>query len=240
MKQLDFTQLPSQAPEYDLAQLLELGAHFGHQAKRWHPKMAEWIYAERDGVHIFDLPKTAVQLQLAYNYAYQLGKTGKTLVMIGTKRQARDVVQAAATTHGVPYIVSRWLGGLLTNWSQVNKSQKRMLELEEGLKTGKFDGYTKYERVQLEKEVDRLARFFQGIRDLKNKPDALFVVDPGREKVAVAEATITDTPVIGLVDTNTDPRPVDVVIPANDDAVKSIEFFVNQVAEAYAAGRKAK
>lgn len=240
MKQLDFTQLPSQAPEYDLAQLLELGAHFGHQAKRWHPKMAEWIYAERDGVHIFDLPKTAAQLQLAYNYAYQLGKTGKTLVMIGTKRQARDVVQAAATTHGVPYIVSRWLGGLLTNWSQVNKSQKRMLELEEGLKTGKFDGYTKYERVQLEKEVDRLARFFQGIRDLKNKPDALFVVDPGREKVAVAEATITDTPVIGLVDTNTDPRPVDVVIPANDDAVKSIEFFVNQVAEAYAAGRKAK
>lgn len=240
LQKIDFSKLPHHAPEFDLRDLLEIGAHFGHQSKRWHPKMAEWIYAERDGVHIFDLAKTAEQLTKAYNYAYELGKTGKKLVLIGTKRQARDVVQAAAIEHNVPYITSRWLGGLLTNWGQVSKSLKRMLDIEQGLEDGKFDSYTKYERVQLEKEADRLARFFRGIKNLKNRPDALFIVDPKRESVAAYEAHITDTPIIGLVDSNTDPRQIDVVIPANDDAVKSIEFFVNTIAEAYAAGQKAK
>lgn len=240
MTKIDVSSLPEKAPEYDLRELLDIGAHFGHQSKRWHPKMAEWIYDERDGVHIFDLAKTASQLQQAYNYAYNLGKMGKTLVFVGTKRQARDVISEVAAEHGVMHITSRWLGGLLTNWGQVQKSLKRMVEIEEGLKTGKYEGYTKYERVQLEKEADRLARFFRGIRELQDRPDALFIVDPSRENVATAEAQKTNTPIMALVDTNTDPRPIDIVIPANDDAVKSIQFFVNQIAEAYAAGKKGK
>jgi small subunit ribosomal protein S2 len=239
MKNFDFSTVPAKAPEYDLEQLLELGCHFGHQTKKWNPQMKQWIYAELNGVHIFDLAKTASQLQLAYNFAYQLGKEGKTLIFIGTKRQVRDVVKAAAVKAGAPYIIQRWLGGLLTNWDQVNKSLKRMMDIRHGLEAGKFDGYTKFERVQLDKEANRLARFFDGMTEMKKTPDAIFVVDPSREKVAVLEATVTDVPVLGIVDSNTDPRRVDLVIPANDDAVKSVEYLVNQVAEGYLAGKKA-
>jgi len=237
---IDVTSLPNKAPTYDLHDLLEVGAHFGHHSRRWHPKMDEWIYGEKDGIHIFDLAKTAEQLTHAYNYAYQLGKEGKTLVFVGTKRQAREVIQNGAEQAGAMFITSRWLGGLLTNWGQVSKSLKRMIEIEEGLKSGKYEGYTKYERVQLEKEADRYARFFGGVRSLKKRPDALFVIDPNREKVVISEASVSNVPVIGLVDSNTDPRPIDLVIPANDDAVKSIEFFVNQIADGYAAGKKGK
>lgn len=240
MQTIDVASLPQKAPEFDLRELLEVGAHFGHESRRWHPKMSEWIYGEQDGVHIFDLAKTAEQLTHAYNYAYQLGAEGKTLVFVGTKRQAREVIQEAAEKAGAMYITSRWLGGLLTNWSQVSKSLKRMIEIQEGLKSNKYEGYTKYERVQLEKESDRLARFFGGVRSLTKRPDALFVIDPNREQVVIKEANVSDVPVIGLVDSNTDPRPIDLVVPANDDAVRSIEFFVNVIADGYAAGKKGK
>jgi small subunit ribosomal protein S2 len=240
MPTIDVASLPHKAPDYDLHDLLEVGAHFGHESRRWHPKMDQWIYGEKDGVHIFDLAKTAEQLAHAYNYAYQLGAEGKTLVFVGTKRQAREVIQSAAEGAGAMYITSRWLGGLLTNWPQVSKSLQRMIEIEDGLKSGKYEGYTKYERVQLEKEADRLARFFGGVRSLKKRPDALFVIDPNREKVVIKEAIVSDVPVIGLVDTNTDPRPIDLVVPANDDAVRSIEYFVKQIADGYAAGKKGK
>src|SRR6185369_10788881 len=138
---------------------------------------------EKDGVHIFDLAKTAKQLQIAYNFAFDLGKKGKTLIIVGTKKQAREVIKEVATPAGLMTITSRWLGGLLTNWEQVSKSLRRMLDIEKGLTEGKFDKYTKRERVLLDKERSRLERFFGGIRELKGKPDALFIIDPGREKV---------------------------------------------------------
>lgn len=229
-----------QVPEFDLRDLLEAGCHFGHQKSKWNPHMAEWIYMEKDGVHIFDLEKTAAQLQAAYKYAYDLGKAGKTLVVVGTKKQARDIVKEAAAETGVGYITSRWLGGLLTNWEQVKKSLKRMLDLESGLKTGAYDKYTKYERMQFEKEEGRLARFFEGIRNLKQQPDCLFIIDPKREKIAIKEAVSEKVPVIAMVDSNTDPRDVTIPIPANDDAVKSIAYVVKAVTSGYAAGKQAK
>jgi small subunit ribosomal protein S2 len=232
--------LPDKAPEYDLRDLLEAGMHFGHQKAKWFPRMAEWIYMEKDGVHIFDLEKTSAQLQLAYNYAYQLGLQGKTLVIIGTKRQASKIVEEVAREHGLMYITSRWLGGLLTNWEQVKNSLNRMLELEKGLETGKYAGYTKYEQVQLEKELTRKKRFFEGIRDLKDRPDALFVIDPKRERNAINEARSMGIPVIALIDSNTDPSDIDLVIPANDDSAKSIRFVVEQIAQGYAAGKQDK
>jgi small subunit ribosomal protein S2 len=236
----DLNSLPKHAPEYDLAALLEAGCHFGHQKRKWHPKMKPFIYMEKDGVHIFDLAKTAEQMQIAYNYAYELGRTGKTMIVVGTKRQVKEVVKAAAVKAGMFYMTSRWLGGLLTNWDQVKLSIKRMLEIESGLKTDKFKGYTKFERNQLEKELTRTQRFLDGVRDLKTKPDCIFVIDPAREKNAVAEARKMDVPTIALADSNADPTTVDLVIPANDDALKSVQLIVNEITSAYAAGRDSK
>jgi small subunit ribosomal protein S2 len=237
---IDVTSLPQHAPDYDLRELLEAGCHFGHQSRRWHPKMAKWIYTEKDGVHIFDLAKTAAQLQTAYNYAYDLGAKGKTLIVIGTKKQARDIIKEVAVPNGVMSITSRWLGGLLTNWEQVGKSLRRMIEIETGLKENKFDMYTKRERVLLDKERQRLERFFGGIRELKGKPDALFIIDPSREKVAVLEAARNNVPMIALIDSNTNPEMIDIPVPANDDAVKSIHYIVTAVIAGYAAGKKSK
>ena len=236
----DLSTLPKHAPEYDLAALLEAGCHFGHQKRKWHPKMKPFIYMEKDGVHIFDLAKTAEQMQIAYNYAYELGKNGKTMIVVGTKRQVKEVVKAAAIKAGMFYMTSRWLGGLLTNWDQVKLSIKRMLEIESGLKTDKFKGYTKFERNQLEEELIRTQRFLDGVRDLKTKPDCIFVIDPAREKNAVAEARKMEVPTIALADSNADPTTVDLVIPANDDALKSVQLIVNEITGAYAAGRDSK
>ncbi len=236
---LDLQTLPNKAPEYNLQDLLESGCHFGHQVAKWHPHMKKYIYMEKDGVHIFDLAKTAAQLQQAYNAAYELGKTGKTLVIVGTKRQAREVVLEKAPTANIPYITSRWLGGLITNWDQVRKSLKRMIFIEEGLKTDKFKGYTKYERNQLEKELTRLKRFFEGIRTLTNKPDALFIIDVNTEKVAVREAE-GEVFTMAVVDSNSNPDPIDVVIPANDDGRKSIELITDAVIAGYIAGKNDK
>lgn len=230
--------LPEKAPEVDLRILLEAGAHFGHQKAKWSPKMKEWIYMEKDGVHIIDLEKTAAQLQKAYNFAFYLGQKGKTMIVLGTKRQAREHIETSAKAHGLYYITSRWLGGLLTNWPQVKKSLQRMLTIEDGLKTDKYKGYTKYERLRLEKEMGRLERFFVGIKSLKEAPDALFIVDPVREKNAVLEAVKCHVPVMAVCDTNADPDDISLVIPANDDAQKSIEFVVEYVTAGYEAGKK--
>lgn len=239
MTEIDFSKLPQKAPEYDLRELLEAGCHFGHHTKKWHPMMAEWIHMEKDQIHIFDLAKTATQLQNAYNYAYELGQKGKSLVVIGTKRQAKEIVKSAAMEAEMPYINSRWLGGTITNWGQIGKSLKRMLEIEKGLEDGRYNELTKFERLQLEKEANKLARFFDGLRDLKKSPDALFVIDPKREKIALTEANINDVPVIALIDSNADPREVTLPIPANDDAVGSIELIVKAVTTGYKEGKKA-
>lgn len=237
---VDVSSLPDKAPQFDLLALLEAGAHFGHQKAKWCPRMAPYIYMEKDGVHIFDLEKTAAQLRIAYNFAYNLGKQGKSLVMVGTKRQAQDVVREVGSAHDIMYVASRWLGGLLTNWDQVRLSIKRMNELEKGLKSDAYKGYTKYEKVQLEKEMNRLNRFFGGIKQLQGKPDCLFVIDSRREKNAVKEANSIGVPVIALIDSNSDPDLVDIPIPANDDAVKSIQLIVEAVVAGYTAGKKDK
>lgn len=234
---LDTSKLPNKAPEYDLRELLEAGCHFGHQVAKWHPHMKKYIYMEKDGVHIFDLAQTAAQLQEAYNAAYELGKTGKTMIIVGTKRQAREIIEEQAGAQKIPYITSRWLGGMLTNWDQVKKSLKRMLFIEDGLKTDKFKGYTKYERNQLEKELTRLKRFFEGIRDLNSMPDALFIVDVNKEDNAVKEAENMDVFTMGIVDSNSNPDSVNVVIPANDDGRKSLEYIITAVTQGYAAGK---
>lgn len=233
----DFSKLPDVAPEYDLRNLMEAGCHFGHQAGDWHPDMDEWIYFQQDGIHIFDLEKTAQQLQKAYNYLYQLGKEGKDVIFVGTKRQAEDYIKEQVAEAEVHWIVSRWLGGLLTNWKQVGKSLRKMIEIEEGLEAGEYEMYTKYEQMQLEKDAQRLARFFDGLRGLKGLPDAIFVIDPERESVAVKEANLTGVPVIAMVDTNTDPNPIDLMIPANDDGRGSIELIVTELAQAYQQGQ---
>jgi small subunit ribosomal protein S2 len=240
MSKIDLTKLPDKAPDYDLKNLLDIGAHFGHQKNKWNPAMEDFIYTQKDGVHIFDLAKTAEQLKKAYNFAYKLGKKNKTLIFVGTKRQAREAVRDVAEDSGAMYITSRWLGGFLTNWTQVSKSLRRMLKIEADLKEDAYEGYTKYEISQIKKELTRLRRFFEGVRGLKQKPDALFIVDPEREDIAVKEAVIMDVPVIALIDSNGNPDKVDLPIPANDDAVKSVEFFVKQIGEAYSKGKQSK
>jgi len=208
----DYSKLPQVAPEYDLTDLLEAGCHFGHQKSKWNPRMAEFIYMEKDGVHIFDLEKTAAQLQLAYNFVYDMASKGKTMIMVGTKKQAKLIIEEEAKANEVMYITSRWLGGLITNWNQVKKSLRRMLSIGADLKAGKYDGYTKFEKVQLEKEESRLARFFGGIKDLKKISDFIFVVDVKREKNAVKEAKLMGVPVVALIDSNANPEDVDIAI----------------------------
>jgi small subunit ribosomal protein S2 len=227
----------SKTPEFDLQEMLELGCHFGHKASKWHPKMAEYIYGEKDGIHLFDLPKVAELLKEACAYVYKLAKEGKTLLLVGTKKQARDIVKEAALDASCFYINARWMGGMLTNWHQVSKSIKRMEEIREGLATDKYKGYTKYERVQLEKEQIKLERFFGGLKGLKDKPDCILVIDPKKERITVAEANSVNVPVMALIDSDSDPRPIQFVLPGNDDAVKSIKFFVDQITTAYKAGR---
>jgi len=240
MAVIDFSKLPNKAPDYDLRDLLEAGCHFGHQRNKWNPKMEEFIYTQKDGFHVFDLAKTAEQLKLAYNYFYKLGKENKQVIMVGTKRQARDIVEEVAQKSGMMYITSRWLGGFLTNWGQIKKSLKSLLKMEEGFKSGEYDAFTKFEQAQLKKEIARLERFFEGVRGLDSLPDALFVVDPMRENITVKEANLTDTPLVAMADSDSDPDLVDLVIPANDDAAKSISFIVEQIGQAYSAGREAK
>lgn len=234
---IDFSKIPNKAPEYDLIDLLEAGCHFGHQKAKRHPRMDEYIYAEKDGIHIFDLAITAKQLQNAYNFVYDQASKGKTMVTVGTKKQARELVEEAAKESGTQFITSRWLGGFLTNWTQVKRSLRKMLDIESGLKSGKFDGYTKFEKVQLEKERIKLARFFEGLRDLKKSPDFLFVVDINREKNAIAEAKNMGIPVVAIVDSNSNPDGIDIVIPANDDAVRSLGFLIGEISKAYQAGK---
>lgn len=223
--------------EFNLQEMLELGCHFGHKASKWHPQMAEYVYGVKDGIHLFDLPKVAELLKEACDYVYKLAKEGKTLLLVGTKKQARDVIKEAALDASCFYINARWMGGMLTNWPQVSKSIKRMEEIRDGLATDKYKGYTKYERVQLEKEQIKLERFFGGLKGLKDKPDCIFVIDPKKERITVAEANNMNIPVMALIDSDSDPRPVQFVLPGNDDAVKSINFFVEQITAAYKAGR---
>lgn len=224
----------------DVKDLLEAGSHFGHQAQRWSPKIAPYVYAKRNGVHIFDLFKTAQKLEEAAKFAYELGKNGKTLVFLGSKRQAQEIVKEEATAAGALFITVRWMGGTITNWDQIRKSIDKMLQLKKDREEGSLVKiYTKKERVLIDKDINRLERFFGGVATLKAIPDALFVIDIKKEAGAVREAIVKKVPVIGIVDSNSDPTMVDYPIPANDDAIHSIKIITHTIAQAYKEGRSA-
>jgi len=228
------TKTKTKKTEYkiSLKELLEAGCHFGHQARRWNPKMNEYIYTKRGGVHIFDLGLTAKKLTEAMEFVQNLTAEGKKIVFVGTKRQATAVIKEEAEKCGMPYVATRWLGGIITNWEQIKKSLDKMMDLEEKKSKGEFKKYTKRENVLIDKQIEKLDRFLGGLRSLKSEPAAVFVVDVKKEIAAVKEARMKGIPVIAIIDTNTDPDLIDYPIPANDDAVSSIKLIVSKIAEA--------
>ncbi len=219
-----------------MKELLEAGVHFGHQTKRWNPKMKEYIFGERNGIYIIDLQKTLKLFKEASKFVIELCSTGKTILFVGTKRQAQDAISEEATRAGMPYINQRWLGGLLTNWVTVQKSVKRLQELDEMATDGRYELLTKKEVIKLERERKHLQANLAGIKSMKRLPDALFIVDSNNETIAVKEARKLGIPVVAVVDTNCDPTVVDYVIPGNDDALRAIRLFTSKIADSAAEG----
>ena len=220
-----------------LKDLLEAGVHFGHQTKRWNPKMKAYIFGERNGIYIIDLSKTAKLFRDAEQFTTNLAADGRTVLFVGTKRQAQDAVAEEAQRCGMFFVNQRWLGGLLTNFSTIQRSLGRLRDLEAMETDGRYETLSKKEISQLEKEKRKLQKNLEGIRNMSRLPDALFVVDTRKEKIAVDEARKLKIPVIGVVDTNCDPDEVDYVIPGNDDALRSIRLFASRVADAVLSGR---
>jgi small subunit ribosomal protein S2 len=219
-----------------MKELLEAGVHFGHQTKRWNPKMKEYIFGERNGIYIIDLQKTLKMFKDASKYVTDLCAGGKTILFVGTKRQAQDAVAEEATRAGMPYINQRWLGGLLTNWITVQKSVKRLQELDEMATDGRYELLTKKEVIKLERERKHLQANLAGIKNMKRLPDALFIVDSNNEAIAVKEARKLGIPVVAVVDTNCDPTVVDYVIPGNDDALRAIRLFTSKISDSAIEG----
>jgi small subunit ribosomal protein S2 len=220
-----------------LKDLLEAGVHFGHQTKRWNPKMKAYIFGERNGIYIIDLAKTARLFREAEQFTTNLAADGRTILFVGTKRQAQDAVAEEAQRCGMYFVNQRWLGGLLTNFTTIQRSLGRLRDLEAMETDGRYDTLSKKEISQLEKEKKKLQKNLDGIRNMSRLPDALFVVDTRKEKIAVDEARKLKIPVIGVVDTNCDPDEVDFVIPGNDDALRAIRLFASRVADAVISGR---
>src|SRR5688500_12154383 len=225
-------------PGIAMKDLLEAGVHFGHQTKRWNPKMKEYIFGERNGIYILDLNKTVKKFRDAEEYVTNLAADGKTMLFVGTKRQAQDVIAEESQRCGMFFINQRWLGGLLTNFSTIQRSLGRLRDLEAMVTDGRYDTLSKKEIARNEKEKRKLLKNLEGIRHMSRLPDAIFVVDTRKEKIAVDEARKLKIPVIGIVDTNCDPDEVDYVIPGNDDALRSIRLFASKIAEAITSGRQ--
>jgi small subunit ribosomal protein S2 len=220
--------------------LLEAGVHFGHQTKRWNPKMKEYIFGERNGIYIMDLGKTAKLFRIAEEFVMNLASDGRTILFVGTKRQAQDAIAEEAQRCSMFYVNQRWLGGLLTNFSTIQRSLGRLRDLEAMSTDGRYDTLSKKEIASIEKERRKLAKNLDGIRGMSRLPDAVFVVDTRKEKIAVDEARKLKIPVIGVVDTNCDPDEVNFVIPGNDDALRAIRLFASRIAEAVITGRTAR
>ncbi|HEY7925607.1 MAG TPA: 30S ribosomal protein S2 [Vicinamibacteria bacterium] len=241
------TTVPTAAPELSpvatsvsIKDLLEAGVHFGHQTRRWNPKMKQYIFGERNGIYIIDLQKTHRLLQDALQFVQDLAAQGKNVLFIGTKRQAQEAIAEEAKRCGMPFVTERWLGGLLTNFVTVRRSLERLRELEmtlTGPQETQRERLTKKELSHLDKERGKLEKNLTGIKSMKSVPDAVFVIDTRREAIAVAEARKLKVPVIGILDTNSDPDEVDVPIPGNDDALRAIRLFAGKVADAVLAGR---
>ncbi len=215
-----------------MKQLLEAGVHFGHQTRRWNPKMARYIFTERNGIYIIDLQKTVKKVEEAYNYVRDIAADGGKILFVGTKKQAQESVKDEAQRAGQYYINQRWLGGTLTNFDTIRKRIKRLKDLEKMQEDGTFDVLPKKEVILLKKEMDRLEKFLGGIKDMNSLPDVLFVIDPRKERIAIAEARKLNIPIVAIVDTNCDPDEVDVVIPGNDDAIRAVKLLTSKMADA--------
>ena len=219
-----------------MKELLEAGVHFGHQTKRWNPRMKEYIFGERNGIYIIDLQKTLKMFKEASKFVQDLAAAGKVVLFVGTKRQAQDAVAEEAGKCGMFYVNQRWLGGLLTNWVTVQKSVKRLKELDEMATDGRYDLLPKKEVIKLERERKHLQANLAGIKNMSRLPDAVFVIDSNKEQIAVREARKLGIPVVAVVDTNCDPSEVDYVIPGNDDALRAIRLFTSKISESIAEG----
>ena len=215
-----------------MKQLLEAGVHFGHQTRRWNPKMAEYIYTERNGIYIIDLQKSVGKVDEAYKAVSDIAAEGGTILFVGTKKQAQEAVQTEAERCGMYYVNERWLGGMLTNFKTIQSRIKRLKDIEKMAEDGTFDVLPKKEVVNIKKEWDKLEKNLGGIKDMKRIPDAIFVVDPKKEKICVQEAHSLGITLIGIADTNCDPEELDYVIPGNDDAIRAVKLIVSKMADA--------
>ena len=215
-----------------MKQLLEAGVHFGHQTRRWNPKMAEYIFTERNGIYIIDLQKTAKKIEEAYAFVRDVALDGKDILFVGTKKQAQEAITDEAKRVGMYYVNNRWLGGMLTNFKTIRKSIDRLYQLQKMEEDGTFELLPKKEVMKLRKEMEKLEKNFGGIKEMKDMPGAMFVVDPRKEKIAIAEAKRLNIPVVAIVDTNCDPEEVDYVIPGNDDAIRAVKLIVECIANA--------
>jgi small subunit ribosomal protein S2 len=222
-----------------MKELLEAGVHFGHQTKRWNPKMKEYIFGERNGIYIIDLQKTLKMFKEASNFVRDLATEGKTVMFVGTKRQAQDAIAEEAARCSMYYVNQRWLGGLLTNWVTVQKSVKRLKELDDMATDGRYELLPKKEVIKLERERKHLQANLAGIKEMNRLPDAVFVIDSNKEQIAVREARKLGIPVVAVVDTNCDPSEVDYVIPGNDDALRAIRLFASKIADSAIEGNQA-
>jgi len=220
-----------------MKQLLEAGVHFGHQTKRWNPKMKDYIFGQRNGIYIIDLQKSLKLFKNAIQFMYELGAQGKTVLFLGTKRQAQDAIAEAAARTSMFYVNQRWLGGLLTNFVTIQKSIKRFRELETMKNTGKYDDYSKKEVARYERERKKMEKNLSGIKDMGGLPDALFVIDTNMEAIAIKEAAKLGIPIIGVADTNCNPDDIDYIIPGNDDALRAIRLITETISQAYLDGK---
>lgn len=225
-------------PVIAMKQLLEAGVHFGHQTRRWNPKMKRYIFTERNGIYIIDLQKTVKLVDEAYNYMHSVAKDGGIALFVGTKKQAQEAVKEEAIRSGQYYINHRWLGGTLTNWDTIQKRIARLKRIKEMATDGTFERLPKKEVSELMKEQQRLEKFLGGIEDMPRIPDVIFIVDPKKERIAVQEAKKLNIPIVAMVDTNCDPDEIDVVIPSNDDAIRAVKLIVAKMADAFIEGNQ--
>ena len=221
-----------------MKQLLEAGVHFGHQTRRWNPKMAPYIFTERNGIYIIDLQKTVKKLEEAYMFIREISANGGEILFVGTKKQAMDSVKEEAERCGMPFVNARWLGGMLTNFSTIKRRIKRLEQLKKMEEDGTFDLLPKKEVIKLKLEREKLEKFMGGITEMKKQPAAMFIVDPRKERIAVLEAKKLGIPIVAIVDTNCDPDEVDYVIPGNDDAIRAVKLIAGAMADAVIEGRQ--
>ena len=221
-----------------MKQLLEAGVHFGHQTRRWNPKMAEYIFTERNGIYIIDLQKTVKKIEEAYDFIRSVAQEGGKILFVGTKKQAQETIKEEAQRVGMHYVDARWLGGMLTNFKTIKKRIERLAQLHKMEEDGTFDLLPKKEVIGLRGEMEKLEKYLGGIKNMKKAPAAIFVVDPRKERIAISEAKKLNIPIVAIVDTNCDPEDVDYVIPGNDDAIRAVKLVVSTISNAIVEGRE--